>query len=314
MGKPVIVTGNLGYLGPLVVKRLHMEGVVVLGVDPGYFSAEIPFDYLPDMQVASVDQIPRSFWEPSAVIHLAAISNDPMGELNSMVTYRTNIGVAAELAEMFGDAKHVFASSASVYGWADKNCVETDPTEPLTVYADSKVKGERVVQMISPNATIIRMGTLWGAAPNFRTDLVVNRFAIEAIKNKEIKPLSNSKRPLLHVNDAAEAFVIAGLANREQYSGIFNVNGENAEIFDVAKRVGAAYNVPVVIDETTAGADHRSYHMGTFQTPHLCPPNPTLVGEEKAMKQLEYSATTYQDKPTRLEELARMLDTGAGGE
>jgi nucleoside-diphosphate-sugar epimerase len=158
------------------------------------------------------------------------------------------------------------------------------------------------------------MGTLWGAAPNFRTDLVVNRFAIEAIKNKEIKPLSNSKRPLLHVNDAAEAFVTAGLANREQYSGIFNVNGENVEIFDVAKRVGAAYNVPVIIDESQAGADQRSYHIGTFQTPHLCPSSPTLVGDEKAMKQLEYSATAFQDKPTRLEELVRMLDTGGSEE
>ena len=82
----------------------------------------------------------------------------------------------------------------------------------------------------------------------------------------------------------------------------------------MAKRVGAAYNVPVIIDETKANADQRSYHLGTFQTTHLCPSNPTLVGEEKAMKQLEYSATTFQDKPTRLEEIVRMLDTGTGEE
>lgn len=308
MSKSVIITGNLGYLGPLVVRKFRKEGYVVLGVDPGFYASKIPFECVADVQVATIDQIPRAFWEPSAVVHLAAISNDPMGEINAEFTYRTNVNLVAELSEMFGNAKQVLASSASVYGWSEKNCVETDQLDPLSVYADSKVKAERVLQMISPNAAILRFATLWGSAPNFRTDLVVNRFMIQAIKDGSIKPLSNAKRPLLHVSDAADAMFTAAVSGGEAYSGVYNVNGENATVFDIATRVGAFANVPVVLDETLKDADSRSYHIGTFQNPHLCPISPIKVGDENAMNLLQFSATTHKDAPTRLEALKKILD------
>ena len=313
MSKSVIVTGNLGYLGPLVVRKLRKEGYVVLGVDPGLFPAKIPFECVADVQVASVDQIPRAFWEPKAVVHLAAISNDPMGELNATLTYRTNVNLVAEIADMFSSAKQVLASSASVYGWSENNCVETDPIDPLSVYADSKVKAERVLQMITPNAAVLRFATLWGSAPNFRTDLVVNRFFIQAIKDGTIKPLSNAKRPLLHVSDAADA-IVRVVAEPEKYGGVYNVNGENTTVFDIASRVGAFANVPVVLDESVKDADNRSYHIGTFEVDHLMPLQPIKVGDEQAMNLLQFSASAYKDMPTRLEAIKVLFDIGDGQE
>lgn len=307
MSKSVIVTGNLGYLGPLVVRKLRKEGYVVLGVDPGLFPAKIPFECVADVQVASVDQIPRAFWEPKAVVHLAAISNDPMGELNATLTYRTNVNLVAEIADMFSSAKQVLASSASVYGWSENNCVETDPIDPLSVYADSKVKAERVLQMITPNAAVLRFATLWGSAPNFRTDLVVNRFFIQAIKDGTIKPLSNAKRPLLHVSDAADA-IARVVAEPDKYGGVYNVNGENTTVFDIASRVGAFANVPVVLDESVKDADNRSYHIGTFEVDHLMPLQPIKVGDEQAMNLLQFSASAYKDMPTRLEAIKALFD------
>jgi nucleoside-diphosphate-sugar epimerase len=313
MSKSVIVTGNLGYLGPLVVRKLRKEGYVVLGVDPGLFPAKIPFECVADVQVASVDQIPRAFWEPKAVVHLAAISNDPMGELNATLTYRTNVNLVAEVADMFSSAKQVLASSASVYGWSENNCVETDPIDPLSVYADSKVKAERVLQMITPNAAVLRFATLWGSAPNFRTDLVVNRFFIQAIKDGTIKPLSNAKRPLLHVSDAADA-IARVVAEPDKYGGVYNVNGENTTVFDIASKVGAFANVPVVLDESVKDADNRSYHIGTFEVDHLMPLQPITVGDEQAMNLLSFSASAYKDMPTRLEAIKVLFDIEDGKE
>ena len=102
MSVPVIVTGNLGYLGPIVVKKLRDQGAVVLGIDPNFFEADLPYDCTPDVQVTSLDKAPRAFWEPKAVVHLAAISNDPMGDLNPTLTYNTNVTLVSEVAEAFG--------------------------------------------------------------------------------------------------------------------------------------------------------------------------------------------------------------------
>jgi nucleoside-diphosphate-sugar epimerase len=308
MSVPVIVTGNLGYLGPIVVKKLRDQGAVVLGVDTNFYPVDLPYEYTADYQVASLDQAPRAFWEPKAVLHLAAISNDPMGELNPALTYQTNVGLVAEIAEAMGGAKHVLASSASVYGFTDQAAQETDQLNPLTAYADSKVKAERVLRMVAPHAAILRFGTLWGASPNFRTDLVVNRFAVEALTNNKIEPLSNAKRPLLHINDAADALVKVALAHKEEWSDVYNVLGENVNVFDVARKVGLAMNVDVVTDESKGDADKRSYWMGTFQNPHLLGESMIKVGDDVAMTNLASAAQKFKDQPGRVAQLKAVLD------
>lgn len=308
MSVPIIVTGNLGYLGPIVVKKLRDQGAVVLGIDPNFYEAKLPYEYTADYQVASFDQTPRAFWEPKAVLHLAAISNDPMGEINPMLTYQTNVGLVAEIAEAMSGAKHVLASSASVYGFTDQAAMETSAFNPLSAYADSKVKAERVLRMLVPHATILRFGTLWGASPNFRTDLVVNHFAVESLTNGKIEPLSNAKRPLLHVNDAASTLVKVALGHKEEWADAYNILGENVNVFDVARKVGLAMNVDVVTDETKTDADKRSYWMGTFQNPHLIEHDFIRVGDDASMTQLAACADKFKGQPGRIEQLRSMLD------
>ena len=309
MSVPVIVTGNLGYLGPIVVKKLREQGAVILGVDPNFYPVELPYAYTADFQVSSIDKAPRAFWEPRTVVHLAAISNDPMAEVNKALTYDTNVGLVAELAEAFQGAKHVLASSASVYGFGQEfACSETSELNPLSAYADSKIKAERVLDMLNPNSTMLRFGTLWGAAPNFRTDLAINHFAIEALVNKKIAPLSDSKRPILHVDDAADAIVKAALAGKEEYAGVYNVLGQNVSIFEAARKVGASMNVDVETDASKSDSDKRSYHIGTFRTPHLVSPLPILLGDEDAMSRLAASADKFKDRPGRIVELKKLLD------
>lgn len=308
MSIPVIVTGNLGYLGPIVVKKLRDQGAVVLGIDTNFFPANLPYEYTPDYQVGSFDQTPRAFWTPKAVLHLAAISNDPMGDLNPALTYQTNVGIVAEIAEAMGDAKHVLASSASVYGYTDQAAMETSPLNPLSAYADSKVKAERVLRMLSPHATILRFGTLWGASPNFRTDIMVNRFAVEALANNKIEPLSNAKRPILHINDAAETLVRTALGHKEEWADVYNVLAENVNVFDAARKVGLAMNVDVVTDETKTDADKRSYWMGTYKTPHLVEDTFIKVGDETAMAQLAAYADKFKEQPGRIAQLRSVLD------
>jgi nucleoside-diphosphate-sugar epimerase len=214
----------------------------------------------------------------------------------------------SEIAEAFNGAKHVLASSASVYGFTEQAASETDQLNPLTAYADSKVKAERVLRMIAPHSTILRFGTLWGSSPNFRTDLMVNRFAIEALTKGKIEPLSNAKRPILHINDAADVLVKSALGHKEEWVDVYNVLGENVNVFDAARKVGLAMNVDVITDETKADADKRSYWMGTFKEPHLVPNQPIKVGDEAAMTQLAASAAKFKDQPSRVVQLKELLD------
>lgn len=313
MSVPIIVTGNLGYLGPIVVKKLREQGAVVLGIDPNFYEEDLPYECTADVQVATLEKAPRAFWEPKAVLHLAAISNDPMGDLRPALTYYTNVTLLSEIAEAFNGAKHVLASSASVYGFTEQAASETDALNPLTAYADSKVKAERVLRMVAPHSTILRFGTLWGASPNFRTDLMVNRFAIEALTKGKIEPLSNAKRPILHINDAADTMVKVALGHKEEWVDVYNVLGENVNVFDAARKVGLAMNVDVVTDETKADADKRSYWMGTFKTPHLISTDAIKVGDETAMTQLAASAAKFKDQPGRVTQLKQMLDRMENG-
>lgn len=305
----IIVTGNKGYLGPLVVKGLRDRNYVVVGVDIDLYQEYIPFAYLPDYQVTHANQILSIFDQPRAVVHLAAISNDPMGELHPKLTYDTNVGVAAEMASLFPDAHHILASSASVYGINPDTCVEDTPVNPLTVYADSKIKAERILESISGTAAFLRFGTLWGDAPNFRVDLAVNHFAVEAETNKKIEPLSNARRPIVHVQDAADAIIRAVDGGPAMFHGIYNVASENVQMFGVAEKMAAEYNVAVSADESLANADRRSYYVGTLRDPHLVSGSPRKVSDPELLQRLLACAGKNRGKMSRIAELKLSLDS-----
>lgn len=306
MSRVVIVTGNRGYLGPMVVKSLRDRGYLVIGVDPIIYEANMPFAYLPDVQVSTLNGILPSFGDPKAVIHLAAISNDPMGELSPSLTYATNVDLVAEAADIFPNAQHILASSASVYGAANDVCVEQTPTSPLTAYADSKVKAERVIETMAANSTILRLATLWGESPNFRVDLFINRFVLDAVTTGKIIPKSNAKRPILHIRDAANAIVQAVDGGKQKYFGIYNVTGQNTTVFSAANVIGETLHAEVVIDQNLADADHRSYFAGTLRDPHLCPSNPITLSAGM-IEVLASCAGNNKTKLPRIEELRREL-------
>lgn len=307
MSRVIIVTGNRGYLGPLVVKALRDRNYLVIGVDPVIYDEDIPFAYLPDVQVAHPNALLSIFDRPKAVVHLAAISNDPMGELAPGLTYTTNVDLVAEVASLFPDTQHILASSASVYGVSTDLCVEQTPLNPLTAYADSKAKAERLMDTVVPNSTILRFATLWGDAPNFRVDLGINHFALEAVTTNRIAPTSDAKRPILHVQDAADAIVKVIDGGIQNYHGIYNITGQNTSMFKAAETIGALLNAEVVKDETLANADHRSYYMGSVRDPHLIPMNPRVINDAETIQRLAACASKNRNKPSRIEELKREL-------
>ena len=309
MRKHVIVTGNLGYLGPIVVKKLKEKGFVTVGLDVELYPSVIPFDCLPEVQITKVADLPEYLWEPTAVVHLAGMSNDILGELSPSLTYAVNTRLAADIAALFGEAKHIYASSASVYGHGNPlgSSSETDALDPITTYADSKVKAERLLDFINPASVALRFGTLWGDSPNFRVDTVVNAFAVEVAKGGVITPKSNSKRPILHVSDAADAIAKVVESQREEYTGVYNVAGENIQVFDIAHKLAAKLNCQVSIDESLRDADERSYFIGTFKVPHLVPENAITLNSDEHVNRLFATAKANLDKLSRISEYRQHL-------
>jgi nucleoside-diphosphate-sugar epimerase len=160
---------------------------------------------------------------------------------------------------------------------------------------------------VVPNSTILRFATLWGDAPNFRVDLGINHFALEAATTNRITPTSDAKRPILHVQDAADAIVKAIDGGIQNYHGIYNVTGQNTSMFKAADTIGALLNAEVIKDESLANADHRSYYMGTLRDPHLCPTNPRVINDSDTIQRLAACASKNRNKPSRIEELKREL-------
>lgn len=262
----VVVTGNLGYIGPVVVRRLREAGHHVTGIDLGWYV----HDYAgapvwPHKQYFADIRQPHPAWfaGAEAVVHLAGLSNDPIGDLDPSVTADVNyIGTVGMLLE---GVRNVVVSSCSVYG-ANKDVADEDTkVNPLTPYARAKAD---VDNWLSAYAHVIgvkdwaslRLGTVWGYSPGHRLDLVVNRMTFDAIHKGRIRATGNAARPITHVEDVADA-ILTFLGNDKV--GTFNIVGENVRMFDLADRIAAEYKrmtgefVPVI--KSPAGDDARDY-------------------------------------------------------
>jgi nucleoside-diphosphate-sugar epimerase len=208
----VLVTGNLGYLGPLVVKRLQYAGHEVHGLDTGMYlhqlAERLSPDMLPQRQYFGDIRDYRAGRKYDAIVHLAGLSNDPMGELDEQETKDINVIGTLRILEQWPDARQVFASSASVYGASQAPVHVGSPLNPLTAYAKSKAAVETELRLEGYHGAVLRFGTLFGWAPNFRTDLVVNRMCYDAIVTKTVT-FTQVWRPLLHVDEAAKAVLAA---------------------------------------------------------------------------------------------------------
>jgi nucleoside-diphosphate-sugar epimerase len=245
----VLVTGGSGYLGSVLIPKLLLRGHQVRVIDAGYFDDQHlrslwhPVELIRDDLSRIIDDL--AFCDTlldgcDAVIHLAAISNDISAELAPELTERVNIQTTQVLAERARQKgiRFLFSSSCSIYGEGSDELHEYSPVNPLTLYAASKVSGERILDELADRnwkPIILRNGTLFGYSPRMRFDLVVNTFSLHSILYNEIRVVNGGRqwRPFLHINDCARAFVHF-LEQREFTVRCFNIAHENVQIRDVA--------------------------------------------------------------------------------
>lgn len=240
----IMVTGHAGYLGSVVTQRLHHAHEVV-GIDAGYFSDPAsPQGSRRDIRDLAASDL-GGF---DAIVHLAALSNDACSEINPDVCRDVNESQAVRLAlsaKQHGVARFVFASTCSIYGARGAQLAhEDDAAHPLSVYAATKHRAEIRINALAGDGFVpvaLRFATLFGVAPNMRTDLVLNRMTASAVTRGriELNGDGTSYRPLLHVQDAAAAVEAVITANLPSSSGCFNVAAAtgNIQIRQIAQMV-----------------------------------------------------------------------------
>jgi nucleoside-diphosphate-sugar epimerase len=248
----VFVTGHKGYIGAQLVGVLKSHGHVVTGCDIGYFDG-CEWDRLvaPDTKIlADVHDITERHVEGhDCVMHLAAIPNDPMGELNEELTYRTNLDGSIYLpktAKKAGIGRFLFSSSCSIYGQGEKlDLDELAAFNPVSAYAHSKLETEQALSQLADryfSPVYLRNATAYGYSPMLRNDLVANNLLACAVTRGDIRIMSDGSpwRPLIHCKDIARAFLALMCATRETvHNRAINIgsNSENYQVRDVVDEV-----------------------------------------------------------------------------
>ncbi len=272
----ILVTGHLGYIGTVLVPMLLRQGHDVVGMDSDLFHG-CTFGEEPtpvptvrkDIRDATLDDL-RGV---DAVCHLAALSNDPLGNLNADLTYDINFRASlklAELAKKAGARRFIFSSSCSNYGAGGDDLLdETAAFNPVTPYGESKVLTEQSVAPLASDSfspVFLRNATAYGVSPRLRFDLVVNNLVAWAMCTGKIMLKSDGTpwRPLVHVEDICRGFVAALHAPRDTVHGqAFNIGrtDQNLRIREVAEIVGET--VPNCHVEFASGAspDKRNYRV-----------------------------------------------------
>jgi nucleoside-diphosphate-sugar epimerase len=289
----ILITGSLGYVAPGLIRQLRdtFASAELVGVDTGWFSAGLVGDgrapeTLLDRQVFLDvrDMSASHLVGVDYVIHLAAISNDPMGDrfadLTEDVNFRQSVRLAG-LAREAGARGFVFASSASVYGaGADAPRTETSEVAPLTAYARSKISTERALLPLADDdftVTCLRFATACGWSSRIRLDLVLNDFVASALTTGRIEVLSDGSpwRPLIHVRDMARALTWAVTEQRATASAglVANVGRSdwNYQVKDLAAAVSSVMGGVEVSINADAPADKRSYQVDFSEWRRLAP-------------------------------------------
>lgn len=304
----ILITGNMGYVGPGVVQQLRASFpyATLVGYDMGYFASSLTnVQHLPEVML---DQqlfgdirfiSPECLSGVDAIVHLAAISNDPMGlkyeDVTLDVNYRASVRLA-KLARQAGVRSFVFASSCSMYG-AGGGEAKTEQSElnPLTAYARSKVFTEQdLAPLAGPDfaVTCLRFATACGWSSRLRLDLVLNDFVAGAVVSGEVNILSDGSpwRPLIHVRDMARAIDWA-VQRRPASGGAFlaintGSNSWNYQVLDLATAVAAEIPGVSLSVNTEAAPDKRSYRVNFDYYEALAPDHQPLYTLGTAVKEL----------------------------
>lgn len=334
----VLITGNLGYVGAVLTEELrnHNSDWFLGGIDSGLFahcltsSLKSP-DTLLDQQVYVDlrDVSPDLLSGFDALVHLGAISNDPIGNAFQQVTEGINVEASLRILSMAkasGIRRLVFASSCSIYGKNDEGaCAEDATVAPLSTYAKSKVMVETFLRQLSApdfQVSCLRFATACGFSPRWRTDLVLNEFVSSAIRTGTSTVLSDGTpwRPLIHVRDMSRAVAWA-LTDRSELKKPFlatNVGSDewNFQVRDLAEAVASRVQGSTISWNEEGKADPRSYRVDFSLFRSLAPQHQPEYSLGRAIDEMVAgmkdtgSIQTLGFSLRRLEELRRLMTLG----
>ena len=326
----ILITGNMGYVGPCVVRQLRTShpNATLIGFDTGYFAhcltnaevlpeSRLDAQYFGDIRDVSYDSL-RGI---DAIVHLAAISNAPMGRSFEDVTFAVNQHASLAFARRAKDAgvrAFIFASSCSIYGLADDAPrKESSPVNPLTAYAKSKVATEGGLRELATSdftVTCLRFATACGMSPRLRLDLVVNDFVACAVTSGTISILSDGSpwRPLIHVSDMARAIDWA-LCRDAGNGGVFlavnaGSNAWNYQVRNLAEAVASVVPGVTILVNPNAAPDNRSYRVDFSMFQELAPSHQPRVDLVSAISELKagLEAMGFADANFRASQFMRL--------
>ncbi len=317
----VLVTGHEGYIGSVLTDRLVDRGHDVTGLDTGYFAEcllgpgprAVPSIRV-DLRNVTVEHL-RGF---DAVVHLAALCNDPLGNLNPDLTYdinhRSSVRLAAA-AKAAGVTRFLFSSSCSLYGSGSESVSpeqrpfldESADFFPVTPYGESKILAERgIVDLASDDFSpvFLRNATAYGFSPRLRGDIVVNDLTASALLTGEVRLLSDGRawRPLIHIEDIAAAFeALLDVPRERVHAKAYNIaqSAENYLIRDVAEIVAEVVVGSRVSFAGTAGTDLRNYRVSgdrvAAEVPEFRPQWTVRKGVEQLVEAYQRYGLTIED-------------------
>lgn len=282
----VLVTGHNGYVGSVMTQVLQDAGHDVLGLDTYLFEGCTMGPEVPDVPALRMDLRdvePHHLQGIDAVVHLAALCNDPLGAMHKGTTYAINREASVRLAEAAkaaGVERFAFASSCSLYGVAGTAPVtEESAFNPITAYGESKVEAEHRISPLADDdfsPTFLRNATAYGPSPRLRADIVINNLVGYAMTTGEIVLNSDGSpwRPLLHVRDMAQAFLAVIEAPRDVvHNQAFNIGttAENYQVKELVRLVQDAVPGTRARLGAEAGADPRSYKVDCSKLARMLP-------------------------------------------